>query len=61
MAFGIPNFSTLYVTARWRPKKPFDARFELHGNKRLTLLNIVRSHIPAAEFAFLSACHTVEL
>ena len=42
-------------------KKPFDAGFELHGNERLTLLDIVRSHLPAAEFAFLSACHTAEL
>jgi hypothetical protein len=41
--------------------KPFDAGFELHGNERLTLLNIVRSRLPAAEFAFLSACHTAEL
>jgi hypothetical protein len=42
-------------------KKPFDAGFELHGNERLTLLDIVRSHLPAAEFAFLAACHTAEL
>ena len=42
-------------------RKPFDAGFELHGNERLTLLNIVRSHLPNAEFAFLSACHTAEL
>ncbi|KAF8264652.1 CHAT domain-containing protein [Lactarius quietus] len=41
--------------------KPFDARFELHGNQRLTLLDIVQSRLPAAEFAFLSACHTAEL
>ncbi|KAH9017631.1 CHAT domain-containing protein [Lactarius pseudohatsudake] len=41
--------------------KPFDAGFELHGNERLTLLDIVRSRVPAAEFAFLSACHTAEL
>ena len=40
--------------------KPFDASFELHGDK-LTLLEIVRSHLPAAEFAFLSACHTAAL
>jgi CHAT domain-containing protein len=40
--------------------KPFDASLELHkGN--LTLLGIVRSQLPAAEFAFLSACHTAEL
>ena len=42
-------------------KKPFDAGFELHANERLTLLNIVQSRLPAAEFAFLSACHTAEL
>ncbi|KAH9057578.1 CHAT domain-containing protein [Lactarius vividus] len=42
-------------------RKPFDAGFELYGNERLTLLDIVRSRVPAAEFAFLSACHTAEL
>jgi CHAT domain-containing protein len=41
--------------------KPFEARFELHGDTRLTLLEIVRAHLPAAEFAFLSACHTAEM
>ncbi|KAH9052213.1 CHAT domain-containing protein [Lactarius vividus] len=41
-------------------RKPFDAGFELHGNERLTLLEIIRSHLPTAEFAFLSACHTAE-
>ncbi len=40
--------------------KPFDASFDLHGDN-LTLLEIVRSQLPAAEFAFLSACHTAEL
>ena len=40
--------------------RPFDAAFELHGGK-LTLLDIVRSRLPAAEFAFLAACHTAEL
>ncbi|KAH9041770.1 CHAT domain-containing protein [Lactarius pseudohatsudake] len=39
--------------------KPFDASFELHGDN-LTLLEIVRSQLPTAEFAFLSACHTAE-
>ena len=42
-------------------KQPFDAGFELYGNERLTLLDIVRSRLPAAEFAFLAACHTAEL
>ncbi|EJC97795.1 TPR-like protein [Fomitiporia mediterranea MF3/22] len=39
--------------------KPFNYSFKLtdHG---LTLLDIVRGHIPNAEFAFLSACHTAE-
>ena len=41
--------------------KPFEAGFELHGNVRLTLLEIVRANIPSAEFAFLSACHTAEV
>ena len=41
--------------------KPFEAGFELHGDARLTILDIVRAHLPAAEFAFLSACHTAEV
>ncbi|KAI0295658.1 CHAT domain-containing protein [Multifurca ochricompacta] len=41
--------------------KPFDASFKLFGDERLTLLDIVRSRLPAAEFAFLAACHTAEL
>ena len=40
--------------------KPFDASLELH-KANLTLLEIVRSQLPAAEFAFLAACHTAEL
>ncbi|KAI9433914.1 hypothetical protein H4582DRAFT_2185111 [Lactarius indigo] len=38
--------------------KPFEAGFEFHGGDRLTILDIVRSDLPTAEFAFLSACHT---
>ncbi|KAI0245549.1 CHAT domain-containing protein [Lactifluus subvellereus] len=41
--------------------KPFEASFILHGGSRLTLLDIVRSRLATAEFAFLSACHTAEL
>lgn len=41
--------------------KPFDASFELYGDERLSLLDIVKTQLPAAEFAFLSACHTAEL
>ena len=43
------------------PEKPFDASFGLYGDDRLTLLDVVRSQLPTAEFAFLSACHTAEL
>ena len=41
--------------------KPFDASFKLHGGLRLTLLDIVRSRLPNAEFAFLSCCHAAEI
>ena len=41
--------------------KPFDASFKLYRGERLSLLDIVRSRLPEAEFAFLSACHTAEL
>ena len=41
--------------------KPFDASFKLHGGERLTLLDIVRSQHPDAEFAFLSCCHAAEI
>jgi CHAT domain-containing protein len=43
------------------PGKPFEASFKLHRGKRLQLLDIVRSQLLDAEFAFLSACHTAEL
>jgi CHAT domain-containing protein len=41
--------------------KPFEACFKLHGDSRLTLLDIVRSRLPDAEFAFLSCCHAAEI
>ncbi len=41
--------------------KPFDASFKLYRDERLSLLDIVRSRLPEAEFAFLSACHTAQL
>jgi len=43
------------------PGKPFEASFKLYGGNRLLLFDIVRSQLPDAEFAFLSACHTAEL
>ncbi|KAH9020653.1 CHAT domain-containing protein [Lactarius pseudohatsudake] len=41
--------------------KPFEASFKLHGGSRLTLLDIARSRLPDAEFAFLSCCHAAEI
>jgi len=43
------------------PGKPFDSSFKLYQGKRLSLIDIVRSQLPNAEFAFLAACHTAEL
>jgi len=43
------------------PGRPFEASFKLNRGKRLPLLDIVRSQLPDAEFAFLAACHTAEL
>ena len=42
------------------PGKPFEASLGLH-RANLPLLDIVQSQLPAAEFAFLAACHTAEL
>ncbi|KAH9057008.1 CHAT domain-containing protein [Lactarius deliciosus] len=41
--------------------KPFEAGFEFHGGERLTLLDVVRLDLPAAEFVFLSACCTAQI
>ena len=41
--------------------KPFEASFKLDEGERLTLLDIVRSRLPDAEFAFLSCCHAAEI
>ncbi|KAH9047525.1 CHAT domain-containing protein [Lactarius deliciosus] len=41
--------------------KPFEASFKLDGGSCLTLLDIARSRLPDAEFAFLSCCHTAEI
>ena len=41
--------------------KPFEASFKLHEGSRLTLLDIVRSRLPHAEFALLSCCHTAAI
>ena len=54
------NFAHFVCHGLLETGKPFDASLELHKTN-LTLLEIVRSQLPAAEFAFLSACHTADL
>jgi CHAT domain-containing protein len=55
------QFSHFVCHGNLVPERPFDASFGLYGGDRLTLLDIVRSRLPTAEFAFLPACHTAEL
>jgi len=55
------QFSHFICHGNLVPDKPFEASFGLYGGDRLTLLGVVRSRLPTAEFAFLSACHTAEL
>ena len=55
------RFAHIVCHGLLEPRKPFEASFKLHNEKRLLLLDIVRSQLPNAEFAFLSACHTAEL
>ena len=74
--FGHPSASTAYDHAmswmqasltfaptldKQHSGKPFDSSFKLYQGKRLSLIDIVRSRLPNAEFAFLTACHTAEL
>jgi CHAT domain-containing protein len=39
------------------PTQPYNSHFVMR-DEHLTLLDIMEKHIPQAEFAFLSACHT---
>jgi CHAT domain-containing protein len=55
------RFAHIVCHGKLQPGKPFEASFKLHKGRRLLLLDIVRSQLSDAEFAFLSACHTAEL
>ena len=60
---GLQNhrFAHFVCHGKLEAEKPFNALFEVSTGAHLTLLEIVRSRLPDAEFAFLSACHTAEL
>ena len=55
------RFAHIACHGKLEAGKPFEASFKLHGGDRLTLLEIVRSQLPDAEFAFLSCCHSAEI
>jgi len=55
------RFAHIVCHGLLEPGKPFGSSFKLYQGKRLSLLDIVRSQLPDAEFAFLAACHTAEL
>ncbi|KAG1797114.1 CHAT domain-containing protein [Suillus plorans] len=48
-----------YLACRGKqdPTQPYDSHFVMR-DEHLTLLDIMERHLPQAEFAFLSACHT---
>jgi len=55
------RFVHIVCHGKLEPGKPFDSSFKLYGGNRLSLLDVIRSRLPNAEFAFLAACHTAEL
>ena len=55
------RFVHIVCHGKLEPGRPFDSSFKLYKGNRLSLLDIIRSRVPNAEFAFLAACHTAEL
>ena len=55
------HFAHIAGSVKLVPGRPFDAPLRLHGDERLTLLDIARCRLPSAQFAFLAASHTAEL
>jgi CHAT domain-containing protein len=41
--------------------EPFLSYFQLHGDEKLTLIDLIKARLPNAEFAFLSACHSAAI
>jgi CHAT domain-containing protein len=54
------QFDHLVYHGLLETSKPFDTSFQL-SRRQSHVTGIVRSQLPTAEFAFLSACHTAEL
>ncbi|KAL0959563.1 hypothetical protein HGRIS_011273 [Hohenbuehelia grisea] len=48
-----------FICHGWASPIPFDSCLRLH-DKPLTLNDIIKSHLPNGQFAFLAACHTAE-
>ncbi|KAI5117380.1 hypothetical protein M0805_001923 [Coniferiporia weirii] len=59
---GLQNHNWVHFACHGHLAKgdPFMSSFELFDNTRLTLLDIIRSNLPNAELAILSACHSAE-
>ena len=55
------RFAHIVCHGLLEPGEPFNSSFKLYQGKQLSLIDIVRSQLPDAEFAFLAACHTAEL
>jgi CHAT domain-containing protein len=60
-SLGQHRFAHVAYHGTLETAKPFDAAVLFHNMERLTLLDIVRSRLPAGEFAFLPGSHTAEL
>ena len=55
------QFVHVICNSNFKAENPLDAFFELYGGTNPSLLDIVRSGTPTAEFAFLPGCHMAEL
>ncbi|KAH8986004.1 hypothetical protein EDB92DRAFT_1781287, partial [Lactarius akahatsu] len=55
------RFAHFCVSRKSGGRHAIDASFQLRGGERLTLLEIVRSRLPNAEFSLLSCCHAAEI
>jgi CHAT domain-containing protein len=55
------QFVHVICNSNFKAENPLDAFFELYGGTNPSLLDIVRSGTPTAEFAFLPGCHMAEV